>query len=78
MNINFKLKGNKMKQQIGIELEDSKYYIVWVAPNPDFPEEKVTGVPELTRYMDAVNICAPLNRDTKGTKGVYEIRKETK
>jgi len=65
-----------MKQQIGIELEDSKYYIVWVAPNPDFPEEKVNGLPELTRYMDAVNICDQLNRDTKEAKGVYEIRKE--
>ena len=62
------------KQQIGIEIEHSKYYIVWIAPNPDFPEEKVNGLPELTRYMDAVNICDQLNRD--GTKGCYEIRKE--
>ena len=65
-----------MGQQIGIELEDSKYYIVWVAPNPNWKEQKVKFIPELRSYMEAITICDQLNRETKGRQGKHEVRKE--
>ena len=65
-----------MSQQIGIELEDSKYYIVWIAPNPDFPEERLKQVMPFDSFMVANGVASQMNQETKGVQGTYEVRKE--
>ena len=49
-----------MSQQIGIELEDSKYYIVWVAPNPDFPAERLKQVMPFDSFMVANGVASQM------------------
>ena len=51
------------------------YYIVWVAPNPEFPEEEFVNEDELLEYQDALKIADQLNNETKGSVGKYEVRK---
>tara|TARA_Y100001951_G_scaffold80442_1_gene68421 strand:- start:44 stop:244 length:201 start_codon:yes stop_codon:yes gene_type:complete len=52
------------------------YYIVWVAPNPEFPEENLhINEGELLEYQDALKIADQLNHETKSSVGKYEVRK---
>ena len=51
------------------------YYIVWVAPNPEFPEEEFVNEDELLEYQDALKLASQLNHETKGSIGKYEVRK---
>ena len=61
---------------IGIELEDSKYYIVWVAPGPDFPEQRLEQVVPFDSFFVAKGVVSQMNKETKGVQGTYEVRKE--
>ena len=58
-------------------MKQEKYYLVWVAPNSDFPEQRLDKVVPFDSFMVAKGIASQMNKETKGVQGTYEVRKET-
>ena len=65
-----------MSKEIGINIDDGKYYLVWVAPSPDFPEERIQDRWKFNSYLTAKWVADDINKQTKGVQGTYEVRKE--